>query len=84
MPAVGTWLPETDPAALAAFYMANYWLHSNLVQAFRLTHELGHCLGLNHHLDAYSVMGITSTGYWMGTAQPDAHDLNSLRAYYGL
>lgn len=82
IPAVATWFPETDPAALAAFYLADFWTHSKQIQAFRLTHEVGHCLGLNHRLNALSVMGITASGYWMGTVQPDTHDLDSLRLFY--
>jgi len=84
IPAVATWFPETNPGALAAFYLPDFWLHSDMVQAYRITHELGHCLGLNHHTNALSVMGVTPSGYWMGTVQPDAHDLGSLRTFYGL
>lgn len=84
VPAVATWWPETDPGALAAFYLADFWLHSPMIQGYRITHEVGHCLGLNHHLNAVSVMGVTTSGYWMGTLDPDAHDLASLASFYGL
>jgi len=84
IPAVATWFPETNPGSLAAFYLPDFWLHSDYVQAYRITHEIGHCLGLNHHTNAPSVMGVTPSGYWMGTVKPDAHDLGSLRSYYGL
>lgn len=80
--AVATWLPDTDPAAVVLVKMgAAFWLSSILRRNYLLTHEIGHCLGLNHRPqdeDNRSVMN-GRIGAWL---KPDAHDLESLRRFY--
>lgn len=82
--AVGTWLPATDPGAIVGIKLGlKFWSATIARRNYILTHEIGHCLGLNHNIGGRSVMGVTVSGYATGSV-PDAHDLDSLRAYYHL
>jgi hypothetical protein len=84
IPAIGTWMPATDPAAFAAFYLgASFWLTLARIRKYRVTHEIGHCLGLNHTTVGSSVMYVSPTGFWSGNTEPDVHDIDSMKAYYG-
>lgn len=82
--AIATWLPGTDPAALAAFKMGlKFWTAVIFRRKYLLVHEIGHCLGLNHRPQDESNRSVMNgkVGGWL---VPDMHDIESLRTYYGL
>jgi hypothetical protein len=81
IPAVATWLPQTDPAAFAAFYMPDFWAQGSFIRASLLTHEVGHCLGLNHRTESPALKTVMNDTEY-NSVDPDAHDLDSLRGYY--
>jgi hypothetical protein len=82
--AAGGWWPATDPGSIVGVYInLGYWALGAWNQKFVLTHEMGHALGLKHS-PYCSRTGSVMCGTSWNTILPDAHDLASLRAYYGL
>jgi hypothetical protein len=70
---------STEPGAFAAFHMPSMKVLPNDYQTNIITHEIGHCLGLDHRWqteDARSVMKSSAFSH------PDAHDIASLVDYY--
>ena len=83
IPAIATWMPATDPAAFAAFYVGpTFWTNTSLfTKRHRLTHEVGHCLGLNHRQESPPKATVMND-FEINSTNPDPHDLDSLRTYY--
>jgi hypothetical protein len=83
--AAGGWWPESDPGSIVGSYVnLGFWALGAWNRKFLLTHEMGHALGLKHSPYCAQRTGSVMCGTSWNTILPDAHDLASLRAYYGL